>query len=532
MNIINLIIYLTLVGSISFISSYAIINIFSEQVTETMKYRISIFCAILFLIPIGIFIPIDIGQHNEFVEELQTSIQSPILDRSISISEINVKDSNPSNQVSSQIGLSVNQFRPVDVYVAVTILLIAKTLISYILVMLKLNKLRKKGHYESLEHLGKSYNLYFIDSSISPFTFGIFKKRIYIPKGLVPHENFDYLLSHEITHIKRQDVLVKNLMNLICNVNWFNPLVYLARKQVFIYMESSCDEIVTNKLIESEKIEYANLLLDVIKFSNSNMSANTANFSSKQKKVVNRVEKFMKQKNISKRATYSIIVVLSLLIIGISIFSKTMLIDSTGKESKSEKITNGSELTDEKQADTVFNKSSSSINDEGKNLEKVADVNEGKETVISDDVSSQETPLAEVESEVQPSNAIFQRPVDSNAIIICEYGCYEGHHATDFMYEPRNSGDEPIYAIGDGVVIENKLDVNSFGYYVVIEHDNGYRSLYGHMKAHATPKVGSRVLEGERIGTVGITGQAAVEHIHLELRDTNGNKVDPMLYID
>ncbi len=85
----------------------------------------------------------------------------------------------------------------------------------------------------------------------------------------------------------------------------------------------------------------------------------------------------------------------------------------------------------------------------------------------------------------------------------------------------------PIYAAGNGVV--EKADWESgYGKFVLIRHNNGYETAYGHMTAYARGiEEGTKVRQGQVIGFVGSTGLSTGSHVHFEIR-INGRFVDPM----
>jgi murein DD-endopeptidase MepM/ murein hydrolase activator NlpD len=84
----------------------------------------------------------------------------------------------------------------------------------------------------------------------------------------------------------------------------------------------------------------------------------------------------------------------------------------------------------------------------------------------------------------------------------------------------------PIYATGDGVVIDPKGNESGYGNVVVINHGFGYQTLYGHMSKKAVT-VGQRVKRGQLIGYVGSTGLSVAPHCHYEVIK-NGKKIDPV----
>ena len=73
----------------------------------------------------------------------------------------------------------------------------------------------------------------------------------------------------------------------------------------------------------------------------------------------------------------------------------------------------------------------------------------------------------------------------------------------------------PIYAVASGTVRTNKYG-NNGGNYLVIAHDDGTYSYYGHMQSRSSYGVGSRVNAGDIIGYVGKTGTASGYHLHFE----------------
>ncbi|MBV9159831.1 MAG: M23 family metallopeptidase, partial [Candidatus Kaiserbacteria bacterium] len=78
----------------------------------------------------------------------------------------------------------------------------------------------------------------------------------------------------------------------------------------------------------------------------------------------------------------------------------------------------------------------------------------------------------------------------------------------------------PIMAAASGHVIVAKSGGYNGGYgsYVVIQHDNGSQTLYGHMSKVSTYE-GEDVQQGEVIGYVGVTGKSTGPHVHFEIRN-------------
>ena len=127
------------------------------------------------------------------------------------------------------------------------------------------------------------------------------------------------------------------------------------------------------------------------------------------------------------------------------------------------------------------------------------------------------------------------------------YGGSNSHRGLDFAVY---YGD-PIIAVMDGTVVEaynegyfskNNL-LWTYGTYVVIEHEGGFRTCYAHLSSR-TVKKGDKVKKGQTIGRSGNTGRLnttatgpyAGTHLHFEIRKYSSSKkayvtVDPKLYL-
>lgn len=67
---------------------------------------------------------------------------------------------------------------------------------------------------------------------------------------------------------------------------------------------------------------------------------------------------------------------------------------------------------------------------------------------------------------------------------------------------------------------------NVYGNYVIIDHENGYQTMYAHLHKPAPVKKGQRVAQGTRIGAVGNTGYSTGPHLHFTVYK-NGRLIDP-----
>lgn len=107
-------------------------------------------------------------------------------------------------------------------------------------------------------------------------------------------------------------------------------------------------------------------------------------------------------------------------------------------------------------------------------------------------------------------------------------------HRINQYYSWRHSGvdihgktGDPIYASEDGVVLESRWG-GSYGNMLLVKHDNGLITRYGHASKLLAGK-GERVTRGQRIGLIGSTGRSTGPHIHYEVY-VGSTRVNPLGY--
>jgi hypothetical protein len=88
---------------------------------------------------------------------------------------------------------------------------------------------------------------------------------------------------------------------------------------------------------------------------------------------------------------------------------------------------------------------------------------------------------------------------------------------------------DPVYAADSGVVVYAGWNNWGYGNVIVINHGNGWQTLYAHLSAYYV-SCGQSVWQGNVIGSIGSTGNADGSHLHFEMM-YNGARVNPHDYI-
>lgn len=154
----------------------------------------------------------------------------------------------------------------------------------------------------------------------------------------------------------------------------------------------------------------------------------------------------------------------------------------------------------------------------------------GQDLIVPDGVMPKVTPWS-------PSSYIVQKTPNAGTVtatglfvwptsgtITQRFSWY--HKAIDIA----NSSLPPILAADSGkVIVAGWPDNIGYGNRVMIDHGNGFVTLYCHM-SKIMVSVGQTVNRGDQIGIVGSTGRSTGPHLHFEIR-RNGVSVDPMAYL-
>ncbi len=89
---------------------------------------------------------------------------------------------------------------------------------------------------------------------------------------------------------------------------------------------------------------------------------------------------------------------------------------------------------------------------------------------------------------------------------------------------------DPIYAADNGVVVYSGWNDWGYGYVVVIDHGNGWQTLYAHLSS-INVGCGASVYQGGVIGAFGSTGNSSGPHLHFEMMHDNYGKVNPWNFL-
>lgn len=111
----------------------------------------------------------------------------------------------------------------------------------------------------------KKIDVAIVPDYISPAMIGVVHPVLVMPRYCMDLNNVEDVICHEIEHYLNYDLYLKLLMELLTCVHWWNPMVYVLRRQFFLSIEISNDVSVIKDKSDEARMEYANCIVNVMK---------------------------------------------------------------------------------------------------------------------------------------------------------------------------------------------------------------------------------------------------------------------------
>ncbi|QGH36760.1 BlaR1 family beta-lactam sensor/signal transducer [Gracilibacillus salitolerans] len=317
----------------TFISSFVVIiillirKLFKNQLTSKWQYNLWFTLLIALTIPLLPTDLLDFGTKFTWNEN-QNSI-SP----SSNPSRENLVTESERNWMQD-LSISVNRFDLTLLNQSITIIWITGMLVMIALVIhawIKLQRIKKSTSIvenqeiqtlfeQCKQSLHISRKPVLVNSPLikSPLTFGIFKTYIILPchaEAWLSKEDLKYILLHELCHYKYKDIATNYLVVLFQILYWYNPLVWIAFREMRLDREIACDSSVLKMLDQNHYVAYGNTIIkfaDQAFLQNQFAIANQLASSKKQlKKRIERIATFTTESRLLKLKSIVIFLLLA-----------------------------------------------------------------------------------------------------------------------------------------------------------------------------------------------------------------------------
>lgn len=316
----------------------------------------------------------------------------------------------------------------------------------------------------------------------SPQLVGLFRPTLLLPQTLLSAEQLGHVLSHEMTHLKRCDLMYKWFAFLVKCVHWFNPMVYVINRQIRLECEISCDLSVVKTMDAQARERYIHTILWLLSGEGACGSGFATEMVGNLRTLKRRFRIIQKKPTISKTARW--------MSLGVAVILAAAALLTSG-------VLGGSVP----------------MNTQAQSAPAPVIELETTDTTTT-------TAVAPVPTEIS-----FCWPCPNSEQITSGFGYRWGtaHSGID-VYAALGS---PIVAAADGTVVETNPSGwgGGYGLYVVLDHGGGLITKYGCLDS-LNVSVGQTVSRGQEIGCVGNTGNSTGPHLHFEVQK-DGVPQDP-----
>ena len=317
----------------------------------------------------------------------------------------------------------------------------------------------------------KSGKTIYIETTKDQAPFSFFSYIVYNKNQFSKTEMKD-IIAHEKVHVAQKHSIDILLIQLLTILQWFNPFIWLFKKDLQQNLEYIADKTAQDKAETHKKYQYL-LLKTSIK--NNSFALSNNFFNSHLKKRIMMLQK--SQTNRLNQIKYLLLIPLI----------ATFLY--------------------------AFNT---------------------KEVFIPEDSNSFKNISKSITKKVSDANPKFILPINKKDLTRLSSGYGMRIHPISHTKTMHNGMDftakkgTKVVAVANGEIIFSSFHAK-YGNFVKIKHKDGYQTNYAHMNSIAV-KIGDIVTVGEKIGAVGNTGESIGNHLHFEIVK-DGSFVNPKNYL-
>ena len=277
--VIRTILVMSLSGSVLALFIFLTKPIMLHRLPKFVQYYMWIVVLVMFLIPISKIVVLPYSPANVRTTAVYSVVDNTILP----IIEAPIMPINQGVEATVTYNI-VNVYNPMQIspvslsdrtrtalpylYFGAVLSILLYGIISYFYFLRQLRKYSTTALSDEicmLEELSGRHNpsLYRSKFVETPMLTGIFKPSIILPDNEYTPEELRLILVHELSHLRQFDIHIKWLMLIACAVHWFNPIVWLLRRELDCMAELACDEKTIRNMDDTEKQSYGDVLINI-----------------------------------------------------------------------------------------------------------------------------------------------------------------------------------------------------------------------------------------------------------------------------
>jgi beta-lactamase regulating signal transducer with metallopeptidase domain len=288
-----------------------------NRLPKSVQYYLWLFVLIALLVPFSTFVSVPISTPMAPVQKILSTNVKSTAERHEELAQ--AKYNTPYEELDElkQIDISYREIGLVNgdfndallrLVTMVGIIVFLIEIVQYFIFIFKLRRRRLPAKDNEVVLLGalcegrRHPRLYRNPLAPTPMLIGIFLPVIYLPDMEYSDVQFKNILLHELTHFRRHDVVVKWLAALTVCLHWFNPIAYLARREIDRACELACDEAVIKNLDNDGKQAYGDTLIAVVADKRLPKTVLSTTMCEEKRALKERLGSIMKHKGFHVRA--------------------------------------------------------------------------------------------------------------------------------------------------------------------------------------------------------------------------------------
>ena len=330
------IIIMSIVGSIVTLLLFLIKPIVKNRLPKSAQYYLWIVVLAVLLVPLSniIALPADVGPgvnviHNVVERNVISTDEArnrQLMGMDVNNAHMHTLDPMLSSRTIVEVPpeSSPGLFAQVStalmlLYPLMVLLILMITVASYIRFTAKVRRfnidaewiekaiLRDIAVSNNIKHTPRLYRNTFVTT---PMLIGLFKPVIILPDKEYTEKQLNSILLHEVIHFRRLDIIIKWVSLLACAVHWFNPIVWMARREISRACELSCDEAVISNMDNHAKQNYGETLICVAGDAKTPLTVLSTTMCEEKRELKERLAAIMDSKKYTKLAVLASIVVI------------------------------------------------------------------------------------------------------------------------------------------------------------------------------------------------------------------------------
>ena len=330
------IIIMSIVGSIVTLLLFLIKPIVKNRLPKSAQYYLWIVVLAVLLVPLSniIALPADVGPGVNVIHNVvERNVISTDEARSRQLMgtadmgttpNFTLPTADPMLPMGSMAEVSPGLFAQVStalmlLYPLVVLLILILTVVGYIRFTAKVRRFNMEAEWvekailrdiavsNNIKHTPCLYRNTFVTT---PMLIGLFKPVIILPDKEYTKKQLNSILLHEVIHFKRLDIIIKWVSLLACAVHWFNPIVWIARREISRACELSCDEAVISNMDNHAKQNYGETLICVAGDAKTPLTVLSTTMCEEKRELKERLAAIMESKKYTKFAVLASAIVI------------------------------------------------------------------------------------------------------------------------------------------------------------------------------------------------------------------------------